>query len=89
VRQLADQIWFGSQQRGQVLMHRFQFLVKQLHPIHQPFKEASIRLITMLVGMALRFEPNGLLGEALPYTEKGAQWAQGGRSWLPIRQGTR
>jgi len=39
--------------------------------------------------MALRFEPNGLLGEALPYTEKGAQWAQGGRSWLPIRQGAR
>ena len=41
----------------------------------------------MLVGVALRFVPSGLPGEALLYTEKGAQLAQGRRGWLPGGQG--
>jgi len=41
----------------------------------------------MRVGMALRFEPGSLLGETLPFAGEGAQLAQGGRGWLPGRQG--
>ena len=33
----------------------------------------------MRVGMALRFESGGLLGETLPFAGEGAQLAQGGR----------